>query len=52
MQKFKGKGKNGVVNVKNNNKDEYRCITNTSLGLLQSAPTFVQIAGKCDISYL
>lgn len=48
MQKFKEKERNSIVNARNH-KDEYRCVTRTSLGgLIQSAPTIIQIAGKCD----
>lgn len=47
MQKFKEKERNSIVNAKNHNKDEYRCVANNSLGeLIRSAPTFIQIAGK------
>lgn len=50
MQKFKEKERSSIVNARNHNKDEYRCVTRTSLGgLIQSAPTFVQIAGKCNL---
>lgn len=50
MQKFKEKERSSIVNARNHNKDEYRCVTRTSLGdLIRSAPTFVQIAGKCNI---
>lgn len=49
MQKFKEKERNSIVNARNHNKDEYRCVTHTSLGgLIQSAPTIIQIAGKYD----
>jgi len=49
MQKFKEKERNSIVNARNHNKDEYRCVTHTSLGgSIQSAPTIIQIAGKCD----
>ncbi|RLU22847.1 hypothetical protein DMN91_005125 [Ooceraea biroi] len=45
MQKFKEKERNSIVNARNDNKDEYRCVARTSLGgLIRSAPTFIQIA--------
>ncbi|XP_025993555.2 protogenin isoform X2 [Solenopsis invicta] len=45
MQKFKEKERNNIVNARNHNKDEYRCVTRTSLGgMIQSAPTIIQIA--------
>ncbi|KAM0737223.1 Protogenin [Formica fusca] len=45
MQKFKEKERSSSVNARNHNKDEYRCVTRTSLGgLIRSAPTFIQIA--------
>lgn len=50
MQKFKEKERNSIVNARNHNKDEYRCVTRTSLGgLIQSAPTIIQIAGKATL---
>lgn len=50
MQKFKEKERNSIVNARNDNKDEYRCVARTSLGgLIRSAPTFIQIAGRCNI---
>lgn len=45
MQKSKEKN-NVTVNFKGYTKDEYRCISHTTLGLLRSSPTFIQIAGK------
>lgn len=49
MQKFKEKERNSIVNTRNHNEDEYRCVANNSLGeLVRSAPTFIQIAGNCD----
>lgn len=48
VQKFKDKN-NATVNVRNYGKDEYRCVAQTSLGLLRSSPTFIQIAGKFSI---
>ena len=49
MQKFKEKERNNIVNARNHNKDEYRCVARTNLGeLIQSAPTIIQIAGKCN----
>ncbi|CAL1676693.1 unnamed protein product [Lasius platythorax] len=45
MQKFKEKERSSIVNARNHNKDEYRCVTRSSLGgLIRSAPTFIQIA--------
>ncbi|XP_036143193.1 protogenin isoform X2 [Monomorium pharaonis] len=45
MQKFKDKERNNIVNARNHNRDEYRCVARTSLGgLIQSAPTIIQIA--------
>ncbi|KAG5334508.1 PRTG protein, partial [Acromyrmex charruanus] len=45
MQKFKEKERNNIVNARNHNKDEYRCVARTNLGeLIQSAPTIIQIA--------
>ncbi|EFN87203.1 Protogenin [Harpegnathos saltator] len=45
MQKFKEKERNSIVNAKNHNKDEYRCVAKNSLGeLIRSAPTYIQIA--------
>lgn len=53
MQKFKEKERNSIVNARNHNKDEYRCVTHTSFGgLIRSAPTFIQIAGECNIIYM
>ncbi|XP_029047442.1 protogenin-like [Osmia bicornis bicornis] len=43
VQKFKDKN-NATVNVRNYGKDEYRCVAQTSLGLLRSSPTFIRIA--------
>lgn len=49
MQKFKEKERNSIVNTRNHNEDEYRCVANNSLGeLVRSAPTFIQIAGNYD----
>jgi len=49
MQKFKEKERNSIVNARNHNKDEYRCVARTNSGeSIQSAPTIIQIAGKCD----
>ncbi|XP_032682628.1 protogenin-like isoform X1 [Odontomachus brunneus] len=45
MQKFKEKERNSIVNARNHNEEEYRCVANNSLGeLVRSAPTFIQIA--------
>jgi len=52
MQKFKEKERNSIVNARNddNKDDEYRCVVRSSLGgLIRSAPTFIQIAGRCRI---
>ncbi|XP_076239545.1 protogenin B isoform X2 [Calliopsis andreniformis] len=43
VQKLKEKN-NTTVNFRGYMKDEYRCVTQTNLGLLRSSPTFIQIA--------
>ncbi|XP_012138183.2 protogenin isoform X1 [Megachile rotundata] len=48
VQKFKEKN-NATVNIRNYGKDEYRCVAHTSLGLLRSSPTFIQIAELAQI---
>ncbi|XP_070525899.1 protogenin isoform X2 [Cardiocondyla obscurior] len=50
MQKFKEKERNSIVNVRNHNKDEYRCVTRTSSGgSIQSAPTIIQLAELANV---
>ncbi|XP_076629376.1 protogenin B isoform X1 [Colletes latitarsis] len=46
----KSKEKNNItVNFRDYNKDEYRCVTHTNLGLIRSSPTFIQIAELAHI---